>query len=655
MKKIINNVIHIGITFLALLIIISPFMKIAENLNSTTLKLTNLNIGYLLNQIKTINTYKIMFNFHDPIILIGYIFIVYLLYSMFKNVSWSTEKYTEKGEYGAYGTSRWSTHSEIIKTYFKKKKLSIFLIKKLGNPNKKVLKKTRDYLFKKLEINLDNKGWFFGTLKKGESYKIGMKGLYHRIDQPLNSQVLVVGPPGSMKTTAFAINQIFHLANVYENSEENSDQIIIDPKGELINLSRNYLEEKGYEVKFLNFVEMGNGDSFNPIPSIENDKELIEISKGYITSSVGNSDGGNSQFFNDQESQLLASLIGFVKQTYPVEKQTFFEITKILGMKEFNDLDFCTEFFIKNNIKGASLTFWNNFLSNAQAPATRAGIVGGLSTKLNPFAIKGIQTITGSSTIDIKKIGKIKSKPIALFIMMPVSDRTFSPIINTIITIIFKQLYRTGHKTRDKLPSPVYFLLEEFANIGKIPEMLEMLGTMRGLRVYPMAILQSLAQLKNMYGTDGAETFIAQFDTIAVLGVNDLTSAEYVSKLLGNKTIMTEGSSKNNGQKTVSKSYQSRPLLFASEVREIKPSEVLIIPRGYHPCKVYKAQYKYWKEKELICPIIDVNKIIGTEDELGRTNTLDNDTLKKPLIDIEENEDLYTQESAIEKNDTLEQ
>ncbi|MBZ9607237.1 TraG/TraD/VirD4 family protein [Clostridium estertheticum] len=39
------------------------------------------------------------------------------------------------------------------------------------------------------------------------------------------------------------------------------------------------------------------------------------------------------------------------------------------------------------------------------------------------------------------------------------------------------------------MPSPVYFLLEEFANIGRIPEMLEMLGTMRGLRVYQMAIL----------------------------------------------------------------------------------------------------------------------------------------------------------------------
>ena len=653
MKRIINNFVHIGITLLFLLIIISPFVNILENLNSKTLKLTSINIGYLLNQIKDINTYKIMFDFHNPIVLVVYIFILYLLFFLFKNAQWSLEKYTEKNEYGAYGTSRWSTHSEIIKTYFKKNILSIFLILKLGNPDKKVLKKTRDYLFEKLKINLDNKGWFLGTLKKGESYKVGMKGLYHRIDQPLNSQVLVVGPPGSMKTTAFAINQIFHLANVYENSKENSDQIIIDPKGELINLSRNYLEEKGYEVRFLNFVEMNNGDSFNPIPSISDDKELIEISKGYITSSCGKSDGGNSQFFNDQESQLLASLIGFVKQTYPIEKQTFFEITEILGMKEFNDLDFCMEFFDKNNIKGAALTFWNNFLNNAQSPVTRAGIVGGLSTKLNPFAIKEIQTITGSSTIDIKKLGTIKSKPIALFIMMPVSDRTFSPIINTIITIIFKQLYRTGHKTRDKLPSPVYFLLEEFANIGKIPEMLEMLGTMRGLRVYPMAILQSLAQLKNMYGADGAETFIAQFDTIAILGVNDLTSAEYVSKLLGTKTIMTEGSSKNNGQKTVSKNYQSRPLLFASEVREIKPSEVLIIPRGYHPCKVYKAQYKYWKQKELICPIIDVNKIMGTEDELGRTKTLGNETIKKPLIDIEE--DLFTQESAIEKSDTLEQ
>ncbi|MBU3174406.1 VirD4-like conjugal transfer protein, CD1115 family [Clostridium estertheticum] len=646
MKRIINNLVRISIGFLFLLIVISPFVKIIEDLDKG-LKFTDINYGYLINQITNGNTYKSMFHFNEPVVGIAYIIIAFLLFQLLKNLEWSTGTYKEKAEYGAYGTSRWSTHAEIRKTYFKKNTLSVFLIKKLGNPDKKILISARDSLFEKLKLNLDDEGWFLGTLKKGESYKIGMKGLYHRIDQPLNSQVLVVGPPGSMKTTAFAINQIFHLSNVYENSKEKADQIIIDPKGELINLSRNYLEEKGYEVKCLNFVEMNNGDMFNPIPSIANDKELLEISKGYITS-CEKSDGGTSQFYNDQEGQLLASLIGFVKQTCPIERQTFFEITKILGMKEFNDLDFCTEYFDKNNIKGAALTFWNNFLNNAQSPVTRAGIVGGLSTKLNPFAIKGIQTITSKSTIDIKKLGTTKSKPIALFIMMPVSDRTFSPIINTIITIIFKQLYRTGHKTRDKLPSPVYFLLEEFANIGIIPNMLEMLGTMRGLRVYPMVILQSLAQLKNMYGTDGSETLIAQFDTTAILGVNDLTSAEYVSKLLGTKTIMTEIPSINNGIKTVNKSYQPRPLLFASEVREIKPDEVLIIPRGYHPCYVYKAQYKYWKEKELICPIIDATKIIDTVDEIERINPI-----KKPLIVLEE--DLYTQESKVENPDTLDQ
>ena len=118
----------------------------------------------------------------------------------------------------------------------------------------------------------------------------------------------------------------------------------------------------------------------------------------------------------------------------------------------------------------------------------------------------------------------------AIFIFMPDSDRTFAPIINSIVTIIFKQLYKTAYKTNNKLERPVYFILEEMANIGKISGILEMLGTMRGRRIYPMMIWQSLSQMKNRYTEDGMEDLMSQCDTHVYLGINDDFTAQYCSK-----------------------------------------------------------------------------------------------------------------------------
>ena len=123
---------------------------------------------------------------------------------------------------------------------------------------------------------------------------------------------------------------------------------------------------------------------------------------------------------------------------------------------------------------------------------TAGSILGGLAGKLKYFAIEEINRITSHTTIDISQLGRKKEKPVILYILMSDMDRTFSPIINVVINTIFKRLYKTAYEYNNKLPNPVYFMIDEMANIGKISGMKEMLGTMRGRRIYPMMIWQSL-------------------------------------------------------------------------------------------------------------------------------------------------------------------
>lgn len=484
-------------------------------------------------------------------------------------------EYKKSDMYGSHGTSRWKTKKEVKKDHYK-----------------------------------DKLGWFLGSTEPNV-YTIDMDAAYLPVNGDLNMQLLVVGPPGSNKTTAFVLPNIFNLAYQYSKlDDERADMIIPDPKGELLELSAQYLIEKGYEVKVLDFMSFQVGDSLNPLDYISDDQTMTEISKGYIDSLYGSgneSASGEALFWKNQEYQVLCALIGFVKQTKDKKNQTFSSVVQALTSKEILGKNFMT-YFSDNNIKGMPLQLWNNFLMICDSDNTRAGILGGLAEKLNLFSFDGVRNITAKTTLKIENLGVKKEKPIALFILMKYDDTTFAPIINVFLSIIFKQLYKTAASYNSVLPWPTYCFLEEFANIGKIPNILKMLGTMRQPRIYPMIIVQSLIQLKERYG-DAWEDIQSQCDTHIYLGVNDNFTAEVCSKELGNTTIRIDGKSQSgNGiEINTSQNYVPRKLMMEDEVGRMHTRKTVIRQRSNFPMMLYKVQYRY--KEYLLCEKFSKDKL----------------------------------------------
>ena len=197
---------------------------------------------------------------------------------------------------------------------------------------------------------------------------------------------------------------------------------------------------------------------------------------------------------------------------------------------------------------------------------------------------------------------------------MPDKDRTFSPIINSIVTTILNQLYKTAYSNANLLYSPTYLILEEMANIGKIPGIQVMLGTMRSRRIYPMLIWQSLSQIKNRY-KNSWEDILSMCDTHLYLGINDDFTARYCSNFLGNTTIKIQGIHRNSegvfGRNSQSESlnYQTRNLLLPDECKRLSQSKLILNQRSLYPSLLYKVQYKYWEESTRICKISDVKDL----------------------------------------------
>ena len=568
-SRIIIFILFLLILLIALPVLSSVFIQFIDKFN---LNPTLVSPVILVEAFKSPKTYTDFFSkTNPPNILCWLVLAIYIIYSFLGFLSTKNQnKYSRQEKYGSHGTSRFQNPKEIRNNYFK-----------------------------------DKSGWFLGSNIPNLSYKIGMDGAYHKINGNLNMQIAVFGSPGSFKTTAFVLPNIFHIPFIYKDLPEKADIIITDPKCEIYSLTAKYLESQNYEVRILDFLNLKYGDSLNPLSFISDDKELMEIAEGFVASSSSLKNTYHfDPFWEQSESQLLGALIGFVKQVYPKNQQTFSGVLKLLTSQNIRDAEKAENFFTDFNVKGSALQLWNNYL--LAEDKVRANILIGLATKLKLFSIPGVINITDKSSFDIKKIGSKKDKPIALFILMPDNDKTFSPIINSIVTSILNQLYKTAADLGGSLTSPTYLILEEMANIGNIPSIEMMLGTMRSRRIYPMLIWQSLSQIKNRY-TSSWEDILSMCDSHLYLGINDDFTANYCSSSLGNTTIKIQSThNKENSflseqSSSQSHSYYTRKLLLPDECKRLAQSHLILSQRSLYPALLYKVQYKYWNKKDRIC------------------------------------------------------
>lgn len=571
-KKLIGFFIILILCMLILPTFSSIFRDLCEVFKFNFKRITK---PYIRGVFLSYKTYHRFFSIVDPPNVLGWaisgIVLLYYIFGLYGIKD--QETYTQIDEYGSHGTSRFLKIPEIKKIYYDSKL-----------------------------------GWFLGSYEKNKAFEVGMDAAYHPINQDLNMQMVVIGPPGCGKTTGFVLPNIYNMASAFTDPEDKVDFIITDPKPELYPLTADFLEKQGYDVHVLDFTNLKYGDTLNSIPFISDEKEMMETAENYIESvrAANGVKSGGEDFYPESTSQLLGALIGYVKQKNPLEKQTFSEIARMVTTEDLKNPDKAEDFFDREGIKGAALQLYKNF-TMSEDPKTRGNILIGLATKLKLFAIEGVRNITNSSTIDIRKLGAKKDRPMALFIFMPDNDDTFAPVINMEVTTILNQLYKTARLYGKKLYNPVALILEEMANIGKLKGIQRMLGTMRAKRIYPMMIWQSLPQMQDRYGEKGASDIMSQCDTHVYLGLDDPTTANYCSNELGPTTIKIQGTNRRNdgffgaNAQSENLSYQKRPLMFPDECMRMNTKNFIMWQRGRFPSFLYKVQCKYWIDKYKVC------------------------------------------------------
>lgn len=428
-----------------------------------------------------------------------------------------------------------------------------------------------------------------------------------------------------------------------------------DPKGELYDRTAGYLKEQGYEIKVLNLVRPQFSDGYNPLMHISSELDVDVIANTIVKGQK--TESGSDPYWDDMAEMLLKALIYYLIATRPEEEQ---------------NLASCAELVRAANKNGGS-----NLLSDLigalpyDHPArmyyksieiapekTYGSILSSLQSKLGKFDSKEIAELTSTDTIDFEEIGNKKT---AVYVISSDTHTAYDFLLTIFFSQMIQQLYDYADKNGGKLKERTYFILDEFANIGKIPDFDKKISTSRSRGISFSVILQNIDQLETVY-EKSYETIMGNCDTHVFLGSNSFKTVEYFSKQLGEKTIDRDSISINKDKqnhrtgKSLSDQIMARALMTPDELRRLDNDLCIIFEKGLKPVKANKYYYfKHPMAKEMArCEIShnDIGEIDrGTWRKYNPYNPYKEEDSEKAVenLKIESLDDLFEDDEKIEE------
>ncbi len=481
-----------------------------------------------------------------------------------------------------------------------------------------------------------------------------------------NCNMLVIGGSGTGKTRYVVAPNILQM---------NSNYVISDPSGELLNSYGKFLEANGYKVKVFNLVDLYKSSRYNPLHYIKTEDDVFVIVDSLIKNTTPPKEHSGDPFWEKCERMLLSALILYLWHVYPEEVHTFSTITKLVNMSKIDEndttsqskLDLLMEDLRKEDPENLALQEYDTF-RNA-AGNTMKSILISLGSRLDPFKLSNIQYLTSKDEMEFETFADTRQ---ALFVIMPTVNGAYNFLAALLYTQMFTSFYnyvetrvtlgsmakvdniilkveqaknekesaeakkkietyisdihagtkivkndasdlyeiRTNNTDeligwrgkeedakkfqaslknikietpRRTLPNHIQFILDEFANIGQIPDFQDKLSTVRKYSISCVIILQSKGQFKKNY-KDDEDALIGNCDILLYLGGNDTQSQKWIIEKLGKRETTIENTSYNsNNGGSISYNHNSAELITIDRLASMDENDCLAHIRGEAP------------------------------------------------------------------------
>ena len=406
-----------------------------------------------------------------------------------------------------------------------------------------------------------------------QNVAIGLNEKKHR----RNLNTLVCGGSGAGKTRFYCKPNLMQC---------NTSFVILDPKGEILRDVGYLLEKKGYEIKVLDLISMEKSHCYNPFVYIREDNDIQRLVTNLFKSTTPKGSQSNDPFWDTAASMLLLALIFYLHYEAPPIEQNFPMVMEMLRAGSIEDEDdpspspldnlfFDLAFEYPEHI---ALKYYRGYHSGSAKTLKSIQIT--LAARLEKFNLESLASLTSADELELEKIGERKT---ALFALIPDNDTSFNFLVSILYTQLFQQLfYSADHIHGGRLPIPVHFLMDEFANVSLPDDFDKILSVMRSRGVSVSIILQNLAQLKALFDKQW-ESIIGNCDEFLYLGGNEQSTHKYVSEQLGKETIDTNTYGKSQGRNgSYSTNYQisGRELMTPDEVRMLDNKYAILFIRG---------------------------------------------------------------------------
>ena len=421
---------------------------------------------------------------------------------------------------------------------------------------------------------------FFNNIPMTMTERITMSSRPKQPKYARNKNILVIGGSGSGKTRFFCKPSLL---------QAHSSYVCTDPKGTLLPEIGSFLERKEYRIKCLNLINFKKSMRYNPLAYTRSEKDILKLVNALILNTKGEGEKSSEDFWVKAERLYYSALIGYIWYEAPEEERNFITLLDLINASEAREddetyqspVDILFQQLEEKEPDHFAVKQYRKF--KMAAGKTLKSILISCGARLAPFDIKELRDLMETDELELDTLGDSKT---ALFVIISDTDSTF----NFVAALMYSQLFNLLCDKADdfyggRLPVHVRLILDEFANIGQIPNFDKLIATIRSREISASIILQSQSQLKTIY-KDAADTIVGNCDSTLFLGGKEKSTLKEISELLGKETIDSYNQSENRGAQTShGLNYQKlgKELMTQDELAVMDGGKCIFMLRGVRP------------------------------------------------------------------------
>lgn len=429
-----------------------------------------------------------------------------------------------------------------------------------------------------------------------------------------NNNQLIIGTPGTGKSFSYVINYIA------QSIRRGESIICSDTKGEVYAETVELARLHGYTVRRLDLKNPACSDGWDVLKELRNDDMRALIFAKIVMANTGEA----NDIHASAEESLLKACCLFKERlpNQPESERTFYNAFKLL-LQGADNMDALFREAASSYPEELMpvMDSYSTFLNGSDK--LRGNIISGLVNRLQVLASPPVREMTSTPDIDFTLPGKERC---IYYISMSDQHETMAFLATLAFSFAFLDLVDyADEQLSQKLPVKVNFLLEEFGNLGKIPNIQKYLSTARSRGISINLVIQSIGQLKQIYEEEVTNTILADCATWMCIGCNDKPTAELLEWRSGEATVGVKTEQHEAVEPALKLGYKHstgdgrRNFYTSNEIMKMPPRTVLVIWQRMDSLMCHAFGMNQHREYQLgHMPVVKANSLIPLSNKKAR-------------------------------------